>query len=255
VIVAIILSIVVGIVVGLLGLTSMRPLASINSTGIGGMASMDHTTSTNRPGSTDRGNSSGTLNIGGASIDLDKLTAVTRQMAAAGGRITDTTDNGQAGSSGAAPVAAAPVVAVPLDVLKGYLPASVAGYSRGDVTASGGGVAGLTGSSAMAEYGTGDTHLTVSLVDLGGAAGFAALAGTLGMESTQETATGYEKVGTVNGRLTSEEWDRQSRTGKYGVLVANRFMIEASGTVAGIDDLKAAVDAVGPDQLERLAKN
>jgi hypothetical protein len=116
-------------------------------------------------------------------------------------------------------------------------------------------VAGLTGSSAMAEYGTGDTHLTVSLVDLGGAAGFAALAGTLGMESTQETATGYEKVGTVNGRLTSEEWDRQSRTGKYGVLVANRFMIEASGTVAGIDDLKAAVDAVGPDQLERLAKN
>jgi hypothetical protein len=248
VIVAIILSIVVGVVVGLLGLSSMGPLPHINA--VGAANSLGAGASNDRGGS-----SAGTLNIGGASIDLDKLTAATRQMAAAGKQITNATDSGSAGAPGAAPVAAAPVVAVPVDVLKGYLPESVAGYARGDVTASAGGVAGMSGSSARAEYGAGDPHLTLTIVDLGGAAGFAAMAGALGVESDNETATGYDKVGTINGRLTSEEWDRQSKSGKYGVLVGNRFMIEASGNVAGIDDLKAAVDSVGPDKLERLAKN
>jgi len=32
--------------------------------------------------------------------------------------------------------------------------------------------------------------------------------------------------------MTTEEWDNQSKSGKYGVLVADRFMIEADGRQA-----------------------
>ncbi len=54
--------------------------------------------------------------------------------------------------------------------------------------------------------------------------------------------------------MTTEEWDKQSKSGKYGVLIADRFMVEADGQGADMDDLKAAVTAVGPTKLETLAK-
>jgi hypothetical protein len=54
--------------------------------------------------------------------------------------------------------------------------------------------------------------------------------------------------------MTTEEWNKDGKTGKYGVLVADRFMVEADGQGADMDDLKAAVGAVGPNTLETLAK-
>jgi len=84
---------------------------------------------------------------------------------------------------------------------------------------------------------------------------FAGLAGAMGVQSSKQTATGYEKVGKVDGRLTTEDWDNSGKSGKYGVLVANRFMVEAEGAAPSIDVLKAAVAAVGPDRLEALAKS
>jgi hypothetical protein len=250
VIVAIILSIVVGVVVGMLGLSTMGSMGtvssmnSLSSAGAGG-------------GSSSAGSSSsGTLKIGGASIDLDKLQAAAQQMAAAGKQVTGSVDGGSANSGGAPdPSAPAPIVAVSADALKGYLPVSVAGYLRGDVSTGSGGVAGFNGSGATAQYHKGDMRMTLSVSDLGNASGFAALAGALGVESNQETASGYEKIGKVGGRMTTEEWNRDTRSGKYGVLVANRFMVQADGASNDIEDLKAAVDAVGPDKLERLAKN
>jgi hypothetical protein len=80
------------------------------------------------------------------------------------------------------------------------------------------------------------------------------MAGAIGIESSKETANGYEKVGKVDGRMTTEEWDKQSKSGKYGVLIADRFMVEADGQGADMDDLKAAVTAVGPAKLETLAQ-
>ena len=37
--------------------------------------------------------------------------------------------------------------------------------------------------------------------------------------------------------MTTEEWNKDSKTGKYGVLVADRFMVEADGDGADTDDL------------------
>ncbi len=223
VIVAIVVGIVVSTVVGALG------FGAITASGGGTISS-----------STDSG-SSGTLHIGGATVDLDKLNAAAKQMEAATKQATD-------GDTARA------VPAISTDILKGYLPASFSGFARGDIESSSGGLAGISGSNVDAEYLKGSAHLKLSITDISSAGAFAAMAGAIGIESNKETANGYEKVGKVDGRMTTEEWDKQSKSGKYGVLVADRFMVEADGQGADMDDLKAAVAAVGPAKLERLAK-
>jgi len=226
VIVGIILFAIVGAVVGLLGFGAMST------------SDMGHISTT------DSGGTSGTIHIGGATIDMDKLNAATKQMEAATKQATQ----------GGADTTVAAVPAIPTDTLKGYLPASFSGYSRGDVEANSGGVAGFSGSNVEAQYTKGDAHLKLSVTDIAAAGSFAAMAGAIGIESNKETANGYEKIGKVDGRLTTEEWDKQSKAGKYSVLVADRFMVEADGRGADMDDLKAAVAAVGPAKLETLAK-
>jgi hypothetical protein len=223
VIVAIVLGIVVSAIVGALG------LSAITASGGGHISS-----------STDSG-ASGTLHIGGATVDLDKFNAAAKQMEAATKQATDGD-------------AARAVPAISTDILKGYLPSSFSGFARGDIETSSGGVAGFSGTNVDAEYLKGGAHLKLSITDISSAGGFAAMAGAIGIESNKETVNGYEKVGKVDGRLTTEEWDKQSKSGKYGVLIADRFMVEADGQGADMDDLKAAVTAVGPAKLETLAK-
>jgi hypothetical protein len=231
VIVAIVLSIVVGLIVGALGFGAM-------STGM-----MGHlpTTSSSSDGT------SGTLKIGGTTIDLDKLKDAGNQMAAASKQMADSASGK---TDGSAPPAVTPVS---VDQLKGLLPASVAGYTRGDVTANSGSVAGIGGSNAQAEYSKdGGAHFTLSITDMGAAGGFAAVAAAFGVESSTETATGYQKVGKVGDRMTTEEWDRQSKNGKYGWLVANRFAVDAEGGGGDIEDLKQAVEAIKPADIRAL---
>ncbi|HEX4507846.1 MAG TPA: YIP1 family protein, partial [Alphaproteobacteria bacterium] len=220
-------------IVGVLGLGAM---------GMGGMG-MGHVTTS----SSDSDGSSGTLKIGDATIDLDKLKDAGKQMEAASKQIADSANGKADGSTAPA------VVPVSTDQLKGLLPASVAGYARGDVTANSGAVAGIGGSNAQAEYTKdGGAHFTLSITDMGAAGGFAAIASAFGVESSKETATGYQKVGKVGGRMTTEEWDRQSKNGKYSWLVANRFVVDAEGGGGDIEDLKQAVQSVKPADIRAL---
>ena len=46
----------------------------------------------------------------------------------------------------------------------------------------------------------------------------------MNVQEDRETATGYEKVQTINGRLTTEKYDNQDKSGEYSVIVASRFM-------------------------------
>jgi len=99
----------------------------------------------------------------------------------------------------------------------------------------------------------GHKALAVNLSDMAAMGALASLAGAVDMQSDKETANGYEKIGKVNGRMTTEEFDRQSKSGKYSVLVANRFMVEAQGDGADMGELKGAVSSVGLDKLEGMA--
>jgi hypothetical protein len=181
---------------------------------------------------------SGTVNIPGqGSIDLGKLEAASKALEAAASQA----------SEGNGPTPTDP------DILKTYLPANITGFTRIETRSSSGGIGGLQGSGVESRYTRGDASLSVEVIDLGSAGALAGMAGAFNLKSSSESATGYEKVGKTDGRLTRESFETEGRRGEYSVLVADRFLIQANGAGVDIAQLKAAVDAVGIDRLERLA--
>lgn len=189
-----------------------------------------------------RGHVSGEVKVGGTTVDLGKLEAASRQMEAAARQMQE-----GKGPDGKAVTPTDP------DVLKAYLPATVAGFSRSEVSTGSGGVGGMEGSNARADYTRGDARLSLSVTDLGAAGALGALAGAFNVRSSSESDGRYQKVGKVDGRLTQESFDKNTKHGEYSVLAGDRFMIQAEGDNVSIDELKAAVGAVNPARMERLA--
>jgi hypothetical protein len=74
----------------------------------------------------------------------------------------------------------------------------------------------------------------------------------MNVQSNKETGDGYERTNTIDGRLVNEKWNKDGN-GEFGMLVKNRFMVQAEGRVASIDELKGAVAAVGLGKLEAMA--
>lgn len=183
------------------------------------------------------GKVSGTVNVpGGGSLDLGELEAASKRMEAAAARF----EEGDA-------------TAVEPAALQALLPANLGNYRRVEMSSSSAAAAGLGGSQAQARYEYGESGFTLQLSDMAAAGALAAMGSAFNVEASRETETGYEKTQTIEGRLVTEEWDGASNEGHYGVVVADRFMIEASGNVPDVDVLKGAVDAVGLDRIEALA--
>jgi hypothetical protein len=223
-VVVVVLAVVVFIIVGAI----TAPLAMIGSLSGGSLSAA-------APGQV-----SGTLHLGNSSIDLGKLQSATQQAEQQIRQSQQAAQNGK-------------INAVDPNVLKALLPDNVAGAPRTEISAVTAGAAGMGGSDAEATYQNGDTHITLKVADIAAAGGLAALAGAVNVQEDRETATGYEKVQTINGRLTTEKYDNQDKSGEFSVMVASRFLISAEGSGVSMDSLKAAVASVGPDKLEALA--
>ena len=188
---------------------------------------------------------SGTVHVGNASVDLAQLSRAAQQAEAAGKAI-QAQANGQ-------PAPAGTVQALPADALKAMLPAALpSGFARTEVEATSAGAAGVGGANAQGTYTRGDGRITLEVTDMAAMGALASMASAFNVQSDKETATGYEKVSSVNGRMTDEEFDRQARSGKYSVLVGNRFVVEANGSDIDINDLKAAVQAIDLNRLQSL---
>lgn len=185
----------------------------------------------------------GKLKVGDTEVDLSALEAQAKQAEASAKALQAQME----GKEGA-------VAALPAETLKALLPGAVAGFARTEIESSSGGVGGIQGSNAQGSYEKGEGHMTLAVTDMAAAGGLAGIAGAFNVSSNKETATGYEKMGKVGGRMTTENYNRTSQSGEYSVLVANRFMVQAQGSNVSMDELKAAVGAVGLDRLEVLAK-
>lgn len=193
------------------------------------------------PGLADRGTVSGTVNVPGVgSVDVGKLEesakALERAAASAEGKGGDQ------------------IVAVDPERLAVLLPASVAGFTRGDVSSSTGGVGGLNGSEAEAEYSRGESRIRLQVTDMGGAAAFGQLASAFNVRHSERSGDRYEKVEKIDGRLTTEKYDGKSRSGEYSVIVGERFLVSADGDNVDMNQLKGAVEAVGYGRLEALGR-
>lgn len=147
-----------------------------------------------------------------------------------------------------------PKASLPIDTLKALLPERIGQWERTSLSGSSAGVAGFANAQADGSYRLGDQTFRLEVMDIAVAGGFAAMAGALDIQSSEETEDGYEKTSTVSGRMTTERWSHKTHRGKYGVMVANRFMVEAEGEAPDISVLKAAVEAVGFAKLEKLAQ-
>jgi hypothetical protein len=139
---------------------------------------------------------------------------------------------------------------VAVDSLKGLLPANLGAYQRTAVETMG---AGSMGTSVEGTYTAEERSFDLKITDMHGIGALAGLGSALGVEQSREDADGYERTGTVDGAMQTEEWSNTTSRGKFGRVVADRFLVEANGYAQNIDELKAAVAAVDPDDLEDLA--
>ena len=176
---------------------------------------------------------------GGGSVDLGKLEQAAKQMEANAKQMELATKTGT--SAGVAPAA-----------LQGLLPETIGSYRRTSIESQSMGAAGVGGSQAEARYEAGDNNFRLSVTDMAAMGGLAAMGAALNVQSSKQTEEGYEKTNTIDGRLVNEKW-RNDGNGEFGMLVKNRFMVQAEGKVASIDELKGAVAAIGIGKLESMA--
>ena len=180
----------------------------------------------------------GTLSVPGVgSLDLGKLEDAAKQAEASAQALQNGT--------------AKPAVAVA--VLQGLLPTTLAGLERTEISGSSAGAGAIGGSQAEALYAKADTRVRLKITDIAAAGAIAGLGAALNVESNRQSADGYEKTETIDGRITSEKWSQGARRGSYSVMVSNRFLVEAEGEATTIETLKAGVGAIAIDRLEALA--
>ena len=140
---------------------------------------------------------------------------------------------------------------VSTETLKALLPGSIGNFTR---TASSTQAIGQMGSTAEATYTAGDQSFTMRVSDMSALGALAGIGSAMGVEQSREDANGYERTQTVDGQMQTESWNNTSNSGKFGRMVATRFMVEAEGTADSIDQLKAAVAAVDMGKLAALAQ-
>lgn len=206
------------------------------------------------------GNNNGNVTLDSDSA-LGKLAAIGERADEAGKQL----EAAQKSGDGAAQSAAAgkmigaisgskgPVEALAPDQIKAFLPQSLDGLKRTSISAQRNGAMGMQISEASAEYSAdGGQHITLEVTDTGGARGFVAMAAAMAPEEEKETDHGYEKTYSAGGNMVHEEWDSQSKSGEYSVVVGKRFTVKANGNVDHIDQLKQAVASVDLGKLESL---
>ncbi|MCL2636346.1 MAG: YIP1 family protein, partial [Betaproteobacteria bacterium] len=145
------------------------------------------------------------------------------------------------------------VEALAPDLLKPFLPETLAGLKRTSLSAERNGAMGMQISSAQATYSDDSGRsLYLDIADMGSVKGLVSLAGWAGVESSQETDQGYEKTYQQGGRLVHERWDSQSNSGEFSIVLGERFSVKVSGDAGSINELKNAITSLDLAGLEAL---
>jgi hypothetical protein len=143
------------------------------------------------------------------------------------------------------------IVPIPAAEMQAMLPGSIGAYQR---TATESAAMGQMGSQAQATYEGASNRFTLKIVDMSAMGALAGMGAALGVEQSREDAESYERTQTVDGQVRTEAWNKTAGNGKYGIIVANRFLVEADGSAANIDELKAAVSTIDQEELQDLAE-
>ncbi|MGH8217744.1 MAG: hypothetical protein ACREUT_04135 [Steroidobacteraceae bacterium] len=146
------------------------------------------------------------------------------------------------------------------DRIRDLLPSSLDHLARGDISAERVTALGVEISEAEAQYRDNNGHyVTLRIEDMGGESGLKSLVPWASTGKGKQTSSGDAKTYVTKGREVHEQWSPPTGAnsigyGQYAVVVGQRYLVEASGKVAGIGSLKSAVRRVDLAKL-KPAKN
>jgi Yip1 domain len=141
---------------------------------------------------------------------------------------------------------------VDIDQLKPLLPQTFAGLTQTSTKAEKNGMFGISVSQAEADYGSGEKTVHLEISDTGGISGLTAFAGWAGAENEQEDANGSEKTTKVNGQLVHEKVTKDGSDNEYGIVLGDRFVVNATGNGVDTGALRSAVSGLNLGKLESM---
>ena len=148
----------------------------------------------------------------------------------------------------------APAEPVDFRRLRDLLPESLSGgLERTNIEGAKQGSMGFSVSEASADYGAGDSTVSVKITDMGAvpAMGMMGAAWTM-TDVDRETATGYEKTVRLGESKGYRKYDTDSRRGEFSLVVADRFLVNVTGRGVDDDDLEAALRTVDLSALAAM---
>jgi hypothetical protein len=180
-----------------------------------------------------------------------KKTATDTNVATKTGTVTTTTDNSPNGApanvnKGNANDPGAPSgPVIKSTVLAGFLPASISGYEKKNPENTDMSMAGMNYSVAKSDYISGDSKISVTIMDYnhnqGLAAAYSMFLNGFHVENDDEI-TESSKIGDYPGWIS---YKKKQNDGTVGVVVNNRiFVIIEASKASSIDDLKAIAQKV-----------
>lgn len=197
---------------------------------------------------------------GEVTLDTTKLDEMAKRMEEAGKRMEAAQKSGDSAAAGKAmsemvgAMAGATGEALPPQELKALLPESLGSLRRDSIEAQSNQAMGVAGSSAKARYVDGGQRVQLSITDLGGMAGIAALAGWAGTTLDKETDTAIERVYKQGQRTVREKYRKDGSQGEVTVLLANGVVVEADGRKVDAATLKSIVEGLDLAKLESMKR-
>lgn len=205
-----------------------------------------------------------TLSVPGAEIKIDgnRIEEMAKKMEQAGKQMEAAQQSGDSAAAGKAmgdilgamSGAAGGGTPIPADQLKASLPDTLGELKRESIESQSGQAMGLGSSSAKASYAQGSRRVELSITDLGGLAGVAAMANWANVTADRETAAKIEKTYKQGQRTIKEEAWKDGSRGELTVLLANGVVVEANGHQVDLAAVRAIVDSLSLDQLESIKR-
>jgi hypothetical protein len=219
------------------------------------------------PDSASRGGNVEIKTPDGATVTINPsgMADMAKRMEEAGKRMESAQKSGDSAAAGkamgdilGAVTGSATSVPIPAADLKAMLPDAIGDMKRGNVESQSGQAMGIGGSVAKATYASGDRHAELSIVDSGGLAGIAAMAGWANMTMDKDADGKIEKVYKDGARTVHEEYRKDGSQAEMTVILANGVIVSAEGSrvdLAALKSMVASVDLARLEATKRAAKN
>jgi hypothetical protein len=199
---------------------------------------------------------------GEVKVDGNRLEDMARKMEEAGKRMEAAQKSGDSAAAGKAmgdivgAMAGAAGGSLPVSAqeLKALLPEKVGALPRTSYEAEGGQAMGFSASTAKGKYSAGDQQLELSIMDMGGMAGLAALAGWANVTVDRDSDGKIEKVYKQGERTVREEYQKDGSRTEMTVILKNGVMVEAHGDKVDRAMVQKAIESLDLAKLETLKR-